>query len=159
MNKGYVILFDIDGVLAERQEFPDLDAFYAALPTMQGIPAGVVLFNLLTTQAQIVGHAIIHGKIMGAEIPFVDLITCRKESSREATMKWCDEIGMIVPRKMLMRADDDHRPHKEIKMDMYERYYKDKEEVLVLFEDNIETIKAFRDIGITVYQVCESPLH
>jgi hypothetical protein len=162
MTRSYVFLWDIDGVLADwnhRLMCCDRDEFYARMKDDPPIPAGVVIYNMLVTQAQIIGHAVQHGKLENAEIPYVDVMTCRPRSTAQITYEWFQANGLLMPRAIHMREDDDHRPHKEIKMDMYERYYKDKEEVLVLFEDNIETIKAFRDIGITVYQVCESPLH
>ena len=165
--KSYVFLIDLDGVLADwshrlpliQQEPEDREAFYAAMANDPVIPAGCVLFNMLVTQAQIIGHAISAGNVTGAEVPFVDIITCRPERTRDTTMVWFEANGLLAPRRMHMREDLDTRPHSVIKMEMYEKYYKGKEEVLVLFEDNADTIKAFRDIGITVYQVCESGLN
>jgi hypothetical protein len=164
---GYALLFDLDMVLADwshrlpliQQEPPDREAFYAAMPADPPIPAGVVLYNMLITQAQIIGHAIQAGNVQGAEVPFVDVLTCRPERTREVTMQWFVDNGLLAPRAMHMREDLDVRPHHLIKLDMYRKHYDGKEEVLVLFEDNADTIKAFRDIGITVYQVCESGLN
>ncbi len=165
--KSYVFLVDLDGVMADwshrlpliHQEQPDWEAFYAAMPADPVIPAGCVLFNFLVTQSQIIGHAIAAGNVHGAEVPFVDVVTCRPERTRQVTMEWFTANGLLAPRHMHMREDMDTRPHHIIKLDMYRQHYDGKEEVLVLFEDNTDTIKAFRDIGITVYQVCESGLN
>jgi hypothetical protein len=129
------------------------------MPNDPVIPAGCVLYNFLVTQAQVIGHAISLGKVEGAEVPFVDVMTCRPERTREITQQWFVNNGLLAPRRMHMREDLDTRPHHIIKLDMYRKHYDGKEEVMVLFEDNVDTIKAFRDIGITVYQVCESGLN
>ena len=165
--KSYVFLWDIDMVLADwshrlphiQKEPQDWPAFYEAMPNDPVIPAGAVLLNLLITQCQILGHAVVGGNVLGAEIPFIDVITCRPERMRQTTMEWFVKNELLAPRTMHMRADLDTRPHHVIKMEMYEKFYKGKEEILVVFEDSPETIKAFRNEGITVYQVCESQLN
>lgn len=167
---AYVFLFDIDMVLADWRpgrkfvdcDKPDWPAYYQTLPDFPVIPAGAVLFNFLVTQSQIIGHAIQAGKgdlPEGAEIPYVDVITCRPERTREATMNWFVANALLAPRQMHMREDMDGRPHHLIKLDMYRKHYEGKEEALILFEDNADTIRAFRDIGVTVYQTCASGLN
>jgi len=160
-TKSYSFIFDLDGVLSDWRHRLMLQGehFHDAMISDPGIPAGVVLFNMLVTQAQIIGHAIQMGKVEGAEVPFVDIMTCRPERMRITTMQWMANTGLLSPRRLLMREDLDVRAHHIIKMEMYREYYRDKEEVLILFEDNADTIKAFRNEGITVYQVCESPFN
>ena len=161
MMRSYVILFDVDSVLSDwnhRRHHYDDPATHELgnelLPNDDPIPAGVVLYNMLLTQAQIISHAIVHANMKDAEIPYVDVITCRPERMRQATMEWFVKNGLLAPRSLHMRDDLDTRPHAEIKWEMYETYYKGKEECLVLFEDNPETTQYFRERGVTVYQVC-----
>lgn len=184
--KSYVFLFDLDMVLADwthrlplihitkidgdtpmdispandPKPIADWDGFYAAMPRDPVIPAGCVLYNFLVTQAQIVGHAVeAAGKeLQGAEVPYVDVITCRPERTRQVTMEWFVANGLLAPRRMHMREDLDVRPHHEIKMEMYQKYYAGKEEVLCLWDDNEDTIRAFRSIGVTVYDPGRPPL-
>lgn len=167
---GYALIFDLDGVLADwshrryhygtdwSDNSPDMLASREVgnllIPNDEPIGAGVVLFNMLITQAHIIGRAIVGSGLDDAQVPFVDILTCRPNRLREVTVKWMNDKGLLAPRALHMRADDDHRPHEVIKMEMYEKFYKGKEDVMVLFEDNERTIKAFREAGITVYQVC-----
>lgn len=161
MTKSYSFIFDLDGVIADWRHRLMLqgEAFYDAMLQDPLIPAGAVLYNMLVTQAQIIGHAVQIGKVQGAEVPFVDIMTCRPERMRMATMQWFAQSELLAPRRLLMREDLDVRDHHIIKMQMYREYYEGKEEVIIMFEDNKDTIKAFRNEGITVYQVCESPFN
>lgn len=167
MTKSYSFVFDLDGVLADwtHRLMYDGEKFYEEMLNDPAIPAGAVLFNMLVTQAQIIGHAIQHGKEVGvelqsAEVPFVDIWTCRPERTRLITQEWLGHAGLLMPRRILMRDDLDVRPHHRIKMEWYRNFYESKgEQVFLIFEDNADTIKAFRDEGITVYQTQESPLN
>lgn len=158
MIRPYAFLFDIDGVLADcsksihHYNAGNIQEFHKEMAMFPIIHAGVVLYNFLVTQAQIIGHAITHGNIEGAEVPFVDLITARPERMRQTTMEWFESNGLLAPRNLHMRADDDFRDPSTIKLEIYHKHYFAKEEVLMLFEDNAETIRAFRDLGITCYQ-------
>ena len=177
---NYVILFDLDGVIADwshrlpyiqlnkldadtpidlspandPKPYADWDAFYAAMPDDPIIEAGATLYNLLATQCLVLGHAI-REKQIEADTPFIDLISCRPEKMRQVTLDWLNKNELIMPRNLHLRADNDDRPHWRIKLDMYEQFYEGRETVLVVFEDNAETIAAFRGMGITCYQVCD----
>jgi hypothetical protein len=157
--KSYAILFDLDGTIIDighrlkhlRKPVPDWDAFYAAADSDDLIPGGAVIYNLIATQARMLGHAIKEGG-HDAEIPFVDIITWRPERMRPQTIAWLATCGLIMPRALHMRADDDNRHGEAVKLDMFERHYDGKENVLAVFEDNPLVIRVFREIGIHCYQ-------
>ena len=178
---AYALIFDIDGCIADWshrlhyiRDFevkgmralgglqvnqdrwyplpnPDLDAFYAAMPDDPVLP-GAVIYNLLVNQSRYLHRQVSLGKV-SAEWPAVDVISCRPEKTRAVTVEWFERNGLLQPRAMHMRADDDDRPHAEIKLEIYKEFYLGREEVVALFDDNAETIAAFREVGVPCYQV------
>ncbi|CAK0755435.1 conserved hypothetical protein [Gammaproteobacteria bacterium] len=154
---SYVIVWDLDGCIADWAhrvpllEAKDYDAFYAAMSKDEPIAAGAVIYNLLATQSMVLGHAIQEAKLE-ADIPFVDIITCRPEHVRHKTEKWMEDNGIIAPRSMHMRANNDNRPHVEIKMEIYRKRYREGE-VLAVFDDSPEIVEAWRKAGVACYQV------
>ena len=159
---SYVFIWDIDGTLANAEHrihhlanTPiDWDAFLEGAYKDELIPAGATLYNLLVTQCRQLGH-LIQNNELEADIPYVDVMTGRPERFREPTMKWFEASGLLLPRDVHMRPDDDHRPDSVLKIEMYERIYKDQETVLAVFEDRDRCVKAWRQAGVTCYQVAE----
>lgn len=162
----YVILFDIDGTLADHAHRaqhlnretpdgkPDWDLYFDGCDKDEPINAGAVIFNLLATQCRQLGHLIQNQKI-DADIPYVDCMTGRPERLRAKTLEWFTSSGLLMPRALHMRPDGDHSPDNELKIRMYEQIYKDKETVLAVFEDRERCVKAWRAAGIPCYQVAE----
>lgn len=151
----HVVLFDLDGVIADWSHRLPLgigtDEFYAAMPNDAPIEAGSTIFNYLVMHCAMVNNEIMV-KNIGMDMMFVDILSCRPEKMRQTTVDWLSANDLFMPRNLHLRADNDDRPHWRIKLDMYEQFYKGKESVLVLFEDNAETIEVFRREGITCYQ-------
>ena len=158
--RAYAFLFDLDGVIADwrprlkHRDAGDWDTFYKEMPYDEVLPAGAVTYNLMATQCRILGHAI-REKGLDADAPMVDIVTCRPEKMRAVTITWLASNGLIMPRNLHMRPDDDERPHHEIKLDMYRQFYEGKEAVMALFEDNLDIIQAFEAIGITCVHMRE----
>lgn len=174
---SYVLLFDIDGCIADwshrlhhieitkiegnqpidirpimdPKPYADWDAFYAAMPDDPVLP-GATIWNLLANQAAMIQKAVI-AKALNIEYPVCDILTCRPEKMRAVTVDWLERNGLMLPRALHMRADDDNRPHHEIKLEMYRQHYAGKEEVLAFYDDNADTIAAFKALGITCYHV------
>jgi len=138
MKKSYAIIFEIDGVLMDSKG--------------EAIPSGVVLFNMLVTQAQIIGHALREDD-GDHEIPYVDIVTNRPERDRSKMIEWCNGIGMLEPRAIHMREDLDMRPPHIIKQESSQNIYAGKgEEVLMRFESDPDTVEAFTSLGVSCYQ-------
>jgi hypothetical protein len=144
--KSHVFIFEVDGVLADKDG--------------NAIPSGVVLYNMLVTQAQIMGHALQHmekegADLEGGEIPFVDVVTYRPDSRGDETVQWFLDNGLLPPRNIHTRINHDIRPVQEVKMMLYDAIYQGKEEVLAAFDADPETAKAFRDRGVACYMAGE----
>ena len=164
---AYAIIFDLDGCLADwshRLHYieikgpvmdpkpnADWDAFYDAMPDDPVLP-GAVLYNLLVNQSRFLQRQVALGK-GSFDVPVVDILTCRPEKMRAVTESWFERNGLLKPRAMHMRADDDDRPHAEIKLEMYRQHYLGKEEVIAVFDDNPDIIAAFRSAGVMAYHV------
>ena len=166
MTQSYCILWDLDGCIADwshrlhyinngetfpQQKRENIDAFYAAMPDDPVMP-GAAIWNLLANQAAMIQKAVI-AKALNVDYPVCDILTCRPEKMRAVTLDWFERNGLMLPRALHMRADDDNRPHHEIKLEMYRQHYAGKEEVLAFYDDNADTIAAFKALGITCYHV------
>ena len=78
-------------------------------------------------------------------------ITARPEKYRKQTMDWFTKHGVMLD-MLLMRPEDKFKPAPEIKIDLC------KEEgildrVLCIFDDREDVVSAFRELGITAFQV------
>lgn len=154
---SYVILWDIDGCIADwSHRLPliqppigmvaDWHSFYEAMPHDRTLP-GAVIWNLLANQAAMIQKAVAE-KALDMDYPVLDVLTCRPNKMRAVTVDWFERNGLMLPRAMHMRADDDNRPHHVIKTEIYREHYEGKEDVLCVVDDNAETIAAFRALGI-----------
>lgn len=157
----YAIAFDLDGVIADwSHRLPliqptngmvsDWHSFYEAMPDDPTLP-GAVVYNLLANQSAMIQQAVI-AKALNIDIPCVDVLTCRPEKMRAVTLEWFERNGLMLPRAMHMRADDDDRPHAEIKVEMWRQHY-ESDELLGIFEDNAAAIAAFKELGVATFHV------
>lgn len=141
----YVIIFDIDGTLAEvthrlhfiKWEKKDYKAFFDWMVDdgVIGIVADVASF--LKCDYDIV------------------LITGRPESHREETDKRLRN-NSISYSALYMREAGDHRPDYEVKKEIYEREIKWKRNVACVFEDRGRVVKMRREQGLYVFDCNQS---
>lgn len=78
-------------------------------------------------------------------------ITARPEKYRKPTMDWFFKNGVSID-VLLMRPEDKFKPAPAIKIDLC------KEEdildrILCIFDDREDVVSAFRELGITAFQV------
>lgn len=77
------------------------------------------------------------------------------DNCRELTIKWLDkniaysESGW----DLIMRSKGDHRSDTEVKKEIYDKYIKDKYNILCVFEDRDKVVKMWRDEGLLCNQV------
>lgn len=94
---------------------------------------------------------------IGWDILFV---TGRRESCRQATLQWLEQhISKDVAKSehLFMRsAEDGFREDYVSKVRNYNQYIKDKWHVVGVFEDRGQCVRAWRDLGLTCYQVREA---
>lgn len=84
-------------------------------------------------------------------------VTGRRESTREATLKWLKaEFGEEIANTdhLFMRsAYDGHRADYVSKIRNYREHIQDKWVVRGVFEDRDQCVRAWRDLGLRCYQV------
>lgn len=79
-------------------------------------------------------------------------ITGRTQDVRKETDKWLTFNDL--PHGMLfMRPAGDHRPDYELKREIYEKYIKDRYDVVGVFEDRNQVVEMWRELGLTCFQV------
>ena len=144
-------IFDLDGTLCDctpraRKYLEDggknWDEFYTHCDEDDEIPDVCEMLVALRSR--------------GFDILFV---TGRRESCREATLKWLEQHfdkDIARTEHLFMRsAEDGFRDDYVSKMRNYNKYIKDKWHVLGVFEDRDQCVRAWRDIGLTCYQVAD----
>lgn len=151
MSKRGAFIFDLDGTLCDclprvkkylEDGGGDYEAFYAHCEEDdEHYDVCQLCYDL--------------GKI-GWDILFV---TGRKESCREATLKWIAEhISKEVAKSehLFMRQPDDyHRDDYVTKCRNYRQHIEPKWHVVGVFEDRDQCVRAWRDLGLTCYQVAD----
>lgn len=92
--------------------------------------------------------------VAGALYGNVDVIifSGRDESSRDATERWLDKHG-IPYNEMYMRPDNDKRPDNIVKMEMFDWNIRHKYNVLGVFDDRPQVVRAWMKIGVPVFHV------
>lgn len=134
----YAVICDIDGTVALRNNRSPFDYSKVCEDTFD--PRMLeVLYTFIESGVKIIF-------ITGRE----DMDNCR-----ELTTKWLDkniaysESGW----DLIMRSKGDHRSDAEIKKEIYDKYIKDKYNVMCVFEDRDKVVKMWRDEGLLCNQV------
>ena len=134
----YAVICDIDGTVALRNNRSPFDYSKVCEDTFD--PRMLeVLYTFIESGVKIIF-------ITGRE----DVDNCR-----ELTIKWLDkniaysESGW----DLIMRSKGDHRSDTEIKKEIYDKYIKDKYNILCVFEDRDKVVKMWRDEGLLCNQV------
>jgi len=169
MKKQKAVIFDIDGVLAEKS--PERD--YREYDKVHLDKHNTEYFEkLIYSYAEKFYQK--NGK-WKREYHII-FITGRKEHCRELTEKWLgngyykhykpicfadclascsDPISYFLGQryKLFMRGDKDHRKAHELKREIYEKEVKDKYDVVACFDDDPEIIKMYQEYGLLTFQV------
>lgn len=134
----YAVICDIDGTVALRNNRSPFDYSKVCEDTFD--PRMLeVLYTFIESGVKIIF-------ITGRE----DMDNCR-----ELTTKWLDkniaysESGW----DLIMRSKGDHRSDTEVKKEIYDKYIKDKYNVMCVFEDRDKVVKMWRDEGLLCNQV------
>ena len=77
------------------------------------------------------------------------------DNCRELTIKWLDKNIAYSESDwdLIMRSKGDHRSDTEVKKEIYDKYIKDKYNILCVFEDRDKVVKMWRDEGLLCNQV------
>lgn len=81
----------------------------------------------------------------------VILMSGRKESAREATEQWL-KLNNVTYRALHMRATSDNRKDSIVKEELYERHVKDKFYIDCVFDDRLQVVRKWHELGLTVFR-------
>jgi hypothetical protein len=139
INKEQIIIIDIDGTIAFRQErHPhDFEKVDQDLPNEKLIKVLKVIFEKLTHLRPI-------------------FVSGRMESCRMKTLDWlkiyCCDLFEDEP-ELYMRVDNDFRDDNIIKQEIYHKMIEPKYDVFLIFDDRDRVVEMWRSLGLTCYQV------
>jgi len=142
-----IYVFDIDGTLADlshrlhyiQKEPKDWDGFFAACTADNPIePVAAIARSLHAGEATII------------------LLSGRSSIVRNQTEKWLSRHN-IPYEALYMRTEGDHRHDNVVKPELMQRMLREwrGESVAAIFEDRSGVVKAFRQLGYTVFQVAD----
>lgn len=80
------------------------------------------------------------------------LVTGRSEEYREVTEKWLEEYG-VPYNLLLMREQNDYCKDYIAKKKIYKKQIEPDFNVTAVFDDNLECIEMWRNLGLTCYGV------
>jgi FMN phosphatase YigB (HAD superfamily) len=142
-----IYIFDIDGTLADirhrlhfiKSQTPDWPSFYKAC--VDDIPIAEVI------------HVAVALKKYNATIL---MITGRVEDIRFETVDWLRDHHIPCD-GLYMREDGDHREDSVVKLELLAdlREHFSPEEIMGVFEDREQVVKAYRSQGLRVFQIAE----
>lgn len=79
----------------------------------------------------------------------------RDASARAATEAWLERHVGVPYLALHMRAIGDSRKDSVIKREIFEREIRDRYEVVGVFDDRMQVVRMWRNLGLTVFQVAE----
>ena len=81
--------------------------------------------------------------------------TGRDASCRSATERWLDEHVGVPYLGLYMRAVGDSRKDAVVKREIFDREIRDRYRVVGVFDDRMQVVRMWRELGLTVFQVAE----
>ncbi|HEX5597289.1 MAG TPA: AAA family ATPase [Micromonosporaceae bacterium] len=79
----------------------------------------------------------------------------RDASARAATEAWLDRHVGVPYLELHLRAVGDNRKDSVVKREIFEREIRDRYEVLGVFDDRMQVVRMWRELGLTVFQVAD----
>lgn len=81
--------------------------------------------------------------------------TGRDASCREQTTAWLDQHVGVPYLALHMRAIGDARKDSVVKREIFDREIRDRYRVVGVFDDRMQVVQMWRQLGVTVFQVAE----
>lgn len=139
-------IFDLDGTLADDShrhhhisKSSDWDAYYAACPDDKPIQ-----------------HMIEVAKALHAAGFKIAIVTGRSETIRAETEAWLLAHGVLW-NELMMRKRSDRRRNSELKQSAVKRLREKGYKILMVFEDLMPAVKAYRALGLPCAHVADHP--
>ncbi|ROT31827.1 AAA family ATPase [Micromonospora sp. HM5-17] len=79
----------------------------------------------------------------------------RDASCRAVTERWLDEHVGVPYLALHMRAVGDTRKDAVVKREIFDREIRDRYRVVGVFDDRMQVVRMWRDLGLTVFQVAD----
>jgi len=79
----------------------------------------------------------------------------RDASARAATEAWLARHVRVPYLGLHLRAVGDSRKDSIVKREIYDREIRDRYRVVGVFDDRVQVVRMWRDLGLTVFQVAE----
>jgi hypothetical protein len=136
MNKPKVILCDIDGTLALLGNRNKYD------PTTGDDILNYPIANILEVYDK--------QKVLPVDLI---LISGREDKYQDFTVKWLKKYNLTHYKALYMRKSGDYRKDYVIKKEIFEKFIKDKYDVLFVLDDRDQVVRMWRDLGLTCLQV------
>lgn len=83
------------------------------------------------------------------------IVSGRYQRYEEETKKWLAIHNLDFYKEIYMRPDNDKRKDFKLKKEYYEKYFKDKYDILFVLDDRNQTVNIWRQLGLTCLQVAE----
>lgn len=143
MTKQKAIIVDLDGTLANidhrlhfvKGDKKDFDKFYEAIPNDSVNKWCRKIIYRFDNDYKII------------------YVTGRMDSGSVMvpTVDWLTRNGVYYG-NLFMRKNGDHRPDSTIKKEIYEKYIKDKYDVLFCIDDRARVVNMWRELGLVCLQ-------
>lgn len=139
-----VVLCDIDGTIANldhrlhyvKGETKDWKSFFAEIHN--------------DTVRQDVARQLVDLYNQGKTIIFM---SARPDNYKEETLKWLSDNYLSFAYTLIMRNASDKRPDTEVKRDMMESFFPDREVIHTIFDDRPSIIRLWQEMGLNVVDV------
>lgn len=79
----------------------------------------------------------------------------RTDACRDATVAWLDRHVGVPYEALHMRTVGDFRKDSVVKLEIFDRHIRHSYQVVAVFDDRDQVVKAWRGIGLPVFQVAE----
>ncbi|MBB5872024.1 putative kinase [Allocatelliglobosispora scoriae] len=135
-TKPSAIMVDLDGTVAIIGDRSPYDAHRAHVD----LPNTPVITAVRAMHAA--GHVVIY-------------CSGRTDDSRAVTEKWLAEHVGVPYEALHMRATGDTRKDSIVKTEFFNERIRDHYQVVAVFDDRNQVVRAWRDLGLTVFQVAE----
>jgi phosphoglycolate phosphatase-like HAD superfamily hydrolase len=143
MKNGFIVIFDIDGTLADtahRQKYVD-----GSEKPNWGKFMREMNHDPLHDHVYIVCHA------LACQGYSIYLVSGRGEEYRKNTEQWLWWNG-VYPDHIFMRKEKDSRSDDIVKEEIYnEHLAKDRDKIICVFDDRPKVIRMWRRIGLPVF--------
>lgn len=147
MEERRIVIFDIDGTLADCEERSRLAAKEKCFDW------GVFMDRELILKDKPFEQICLMANLLHFDDFDIYLVSGREETCRDITESWLEK-NRVKYKKLHMRKEKDYRPDTIVKKEIYDEHFKDKN-VFCVFDDRNSVVNMWRSLGLVCLQVAE----